>query len=326
MNGVRLERAQRARRVRQVRRVDAGDDQRAELAGSRRPRAAPRWCGQASRAAWPCSRPAPPRRAPSGRRPSGRSAAGRACAPASTAPRSPARRGIQASFAPVASASRAAAASAPGTSASRSPTRITAPGWASRSAARLKSASLPPPAASAVSAAGSAPGTVGSSVPDTLARPGEASAATENTASALLAGRLAQPQEHDRRLVFRLEPGEQHRRRGLQVGVADLDVAPGHPGGEELLLLRRVRPCPHVDVVGVQRDPGELGVRVGVLKRQPAAGEHADAAAVVPARVARGREAARPPPRTRRARRPGAARRRRRGPAAWSAGRTGWRS
>ena len=102
-------------------------------------------------------------------------------APASTAPRSPARLGIQASFAPVASASRTAAASAPGTSASRSPTRITAPGALSRSPARLKSASQEPPAASAVSAAGSAPGTVGSSVPDTLASPGEASAAIENT-------------------------------------------------------------------------------------------------------------------------------------------------
>jgi len=46
-------------------------------------------------------------------------------APASIAPRSPARRGIQASFAPVESARAATALSAPALSAARSPTRIT---------------------------------------------------------------------------------------------------------------------------------------------------------------------------------------------------------
>jgi len=46
-------------------------------------------------------------------------------APASIAPRSPARRGIQASFAPVESARAATAVSAPALSAARSPTRIT---------------------------------------------------------------------------------------------------------------------------------------------------------------------------------------------------------
>ena len=46
-------------------------------------------------------------------------------APASIAPRSPARRGIQASFAPVESARAATADSAPALSAARSPTRMT---------------------------------------------------------------------------------------------------------------------------------------------------------------------------------------------------------
>ena len=46
-------------------------------------------------------------------------------APASSAPRSPARRGIQASFAPLESASAATALNAPALSAARSPTRIT---------------------------------------------------------------------------------------------------------------------------------------------------------------------------------------------------------
>src|SRR5580692_6919397 len=110
-------------------------------------------------------------------------------APASTAPRSPARRGTQASRAPEATASLAAAANAPGTWASRSPTRITAPGapiawpaWrqVSRSGA-LVVPPRPPWAASAVSAVASSPGWVTSSSPDSLARPGLASAAMENT-------------------------------------------------------------------------------------------------------------------------------------------------
>ena len=71
-------------------------------------------------------------------------------APASTAPRSPARRGTQASRAPEAVASLAAAASAPGTSASRSPTSITAPGAASACPTRCqllqgRSGSMDPP-------------------------------------------------------------------------------------------------------------------------------------------------------------------------------------
>src|SRR5580704_11274938 len=121
-------------------------------------------------------------------------------APASTAPRSPARRGTQASRAPEATASLAAAANAPGTWASRSPTRLTAPvapiacpasrqissagpaGWIPP-ATGGSGALGAPPAARAVSAAASSPGRVASSSPDSLTSPGLASAATENTCS-----------------------------------------------------------------------------------------------------------------------------------------------
>jgi hypothetical protein len=78
--------------------------------------------------------------------------------------------------------------------------------------------------------------------------------------------RLAQPEEDDGRLVFGLEAGQQHRRGLLQVGIADADAAPGHARGQELLLLDRVRAGPHVDVVGVQGHPRELGVGVGILE------------------------------------------------------------
>ena len=108
-----------------------------------------------------------------------------------------------------------------------------------------------------------------------------------------VAHRLAQPQEDDRRLVFRLEPGQQHGRCLFQVGVADRDVAPGHAGREELLLLGRVRARPHVHVVGVQGDPGELGVRVGVLEGEPPAGQHAGPARPLGVRVARRGQAGR---------------------------------
>ena len=89
---------------------------------------------------------------------------------------------------------------------------------------------------------------------------------------------LAQPQEDDGRLVLWLEAGQQHGGRLLQVGVADADAAPGHAGGQELLLLGRVRAGPHVDVVGVQGHSRELGVGVGVLQGQPTADQNADAA------------------------------------------------
>ncbi len=94
-------------------------------------------------------------------------------APASMAPRSPARRGTQASLAPVRVARSAAALSAPGEDASRSPTRMTAP---SLDSASVTAPSRPP------SAAASAPGSVATSVPSSLARPREANGATDQTA------------------------------------------------------------------------------------------------------------------------------------------------
>ena len=134
------------------------------------------------------------------------------------------------------------------------------------------------PAASAVSAPASSPGSVASSVAGQLGQPGAGERRDREHPQAVAPDRLAQPQEDDRRLVLGLEAGQQHGRGLLQVGVADADAAPGHARGQELLLLGRVRPGPQVDVVGVQRHPGELGVGVGVLEGQPAAGQHADAA------------------------------------------------
>ena len=73
-------------------------------------------------------------------------------APASRAPRSPARRGTQPSRAPVAAANLLAAERAPGDVASRSPTRMTAPGWfSSSSSVRPSSAAASPPGAVRIS-------------------------------------------------------------------------------------------------------------------------------------------------------------------------------
>ena len=49
-------------------------------------------------------------------------------------------------------------------------------------------------------------------------------------------------------------------------------------GGQELQLFSGVRPGAEVDVVGAQRDPGELRVAEGVLYGQPATGENPDTA------------------------------------------------
>ena len=93
-------------------------------------------------------------------------------APASTAPRSPARRGTQASLAPVSAASAQAALSAPGELASRSPTRISEPSAPSAPTTAPGSES---------SASPSPPGTDGMSVPSSLVRPRDERAATDQT-------------------------------------------------------------------------------------------------------------------------------------------------
>ena len=126
-----LERVERGLRVGQVGRVHPGDDQGVQVARQRRgedlPAVPARLGGQRGHAPGPGH--LGPRRA--GRPPGGRAGSRSGRAPASIAPRSPARRGTQASLAPVALASRATAVSAPGTSASRSPARMTAPSAAS---------------------------------------------------------------------------------------------------------------------------------------------------------------------------------------------------
>ncbi len=68
------------------------------------------------------------------------------------------------------------------------------------------------------------------------------------------------------------------------------DAGTGDGVGQELLFLRRVRPGAEVHVVGVQDEPGELGVGIGVLAGQPATGQDADAVAVPALRQAPGRE------------------------------------
>ena len=197
-------------------------------------------------------------------------------APASTAPRSPARRGTQASLAPDAAARVATAASAPGTAASRSPARITAPGSPSACAAcgphRIGGTRR-----QGGQHAGLVPGHGGQQRAGQLDQAGAGQRRDREHPQPAAPDRLAQPEEDDGRLVLGLEAGQQHGRGLLQVGVADADAAAGHARGQELLLLGRVRTGPHVDVVGVQGHPGELGVGVGVLEGQPPAGQHADA-------------------------------------------------
>ena len=185
-------------------------------------------------------------------------------APASTAPRSPARRGTHASRAPVASARLATAVSAPGEVASRSPTRITAPSACTALAASATSLSRDRMASST---AASAPGAVATRRPDSFSSPRVANGATACTSRPLVRTRLAESQEQDRRLLLRLEADQENRRGLLEVGVGDADAAAGDLGGQERLLLGRVRAGPEVDVVGAQHRARELRVGVGVLQR-----------------------------------------------------------
>ena len=177
-------------------------------------------------------------------------------APASMAPRSPARRGIQASRAPVARASRSAALSAPGTSASRSPTRMIGAVGGQRLGRRAAGLVQPGAADQAAQRGGLGARARWQQDPGHPGQPAAGQRGDGVDGQGARPGRLAQPEEHDGRLVVRLEPGQQHHRCPLQVGVADLDVAASHVGGEELGLLGRVRPGPHVDVVACPARPG----------------------------------------------------------------------
>ena len=146
---------------------------------------------------------------------------------------------------------------------------------------------MTPPSSSATSAssasASRAPDSCAGSGPDQacrciLSRPREVNGAIDTTWVWCARFGLAQPQEHDRRLVLGLEAGEHDDLRLLQVGVGDVERRGDHVRGEEGGLLGGVRPRPEVDVVGAERDPGELAVGVGVLGGQPPAGEHPDRA------------------------------------------------
>ncbi len=101
---------------------------------------------------------------------------------------------------------------------------------------------------------------------------------------------LAQPQEDDRRLVLGLQADQQHGGCALEIRMGHPDAGTGNGVGQELLLLRRVRPGAEVHVVGAQDKPGELGVGIGVLAGQPAAGQDADAMTVPAFREPAGRE------------------------------------
>jgi hypothetical protein len=86
-----------------------------------------------------------------------------------------------------------------------------------------------------------------------------------------LAVGLAEPEEDRAGLFLGLEADQQNRARLLQLGVRHPLAVEGVPGAghgvhQEVGLLGRMLPSPEIDVVGAEHDPGELGVRVGVLE------------------------------------------------------------
>ena len=202
--------------------------------------------------------------------PGGRRAAGRA------ARRPPARRARRHGAAPTPagrrwlSASRAAADNPPGTLANRSPTMMTAPGVDSRSADFT--------GGQAVERGGLGAG----HGLDQPALPSSSARAWRTAQSRTPAGRACvRPCATARtrsatRLRVRSRPAAPPG--PIQVGVADRHRPAGHVRGQELGLLGRMRTSTEVDVVGVQRYPGELRVRVGVLDGRPAADQHAGTA------------------------------------------------
>ena len=200
-------------------------------------------------------------------------------APASTAPRSPARRGTQATRAPVARARASRAVKAPGTSASRSPASMTAPGR------RRASIAGPPQRTVGQRAQGLRLGARqrGEHGRLQLLRRARGERGEVEDGQRPRADALREPQEDDRRLLLRLEAGEQHGGGGLEVLVGDgaaTGTGPATVRREERQLLAGVCARAGVDVVGAERHAGELRVGVGVLDGQPAAGQHADAALV----------------------------------------------
>ena len=147
-----------------------------------------------------------------------RAAGRRAAAPAAHRP--PARRVRRRGAAPTPvgrrwlSASRAAADKPPGDRGQPFADQDDRAGFAQSSSPRRR---RPAPS----SAAASAPGAVSISVPPIFVSPRLANGAIGVHRQPVLAGGLAQPQEHDRRLLFGLEADQQHHRRRFQVGVGD---------------------------------------------------------------------------------------------------------
>ena len=160
----------------------------------------------------------------------------------------------------------------PGRVASRSPTSRTAPGCAQRlarprRARRARRASSP----------GHDPGDLGAE----LLQP----AGDERRERVHRQLRLVYALRSRRKRIGHSSSGSRptmhHGRRALDVGVGDVGGAGRPRQARNSASSRGERPGPEVDVVGAQRDPGELGVRVRVLDGQPAAGQHADAVRAV---------------------------------------------
>ena len=219
-------------------------------------------------------RPSRPRRGRRDRPPDGHRAAAMPSAPASSAPRSPARRGTQASPAPVASTRSPTAVSSPGVSAARSPTSTTAPGVRSSAPSLLRSAASRTPSLGLLVA-----GQAGSTAASVAGR-GRRSACRTSCASPSRGSARHREHRHARGgppcaaagTGSPIPPPAPARpaapadafSRPAKVTPPRLRRTAGHPGAEEGRLLGRVRPGAEVDVVGAQRESGELRVGVGV--------------------------------------------------------------
>ena len=93
---------------------------------------------------------------------------------------------------------------------------------------------------------------------------------------AVLAHRLAQPQENHGGLVLGFVADQHHVLGGLEIRVGDVHSPSRDAGGQELGLLLGCGPGTEVDVVGAEHGAREPRVGVGVLDGQPAARQHTD--------------------------------------------------
>ena len=170
-------------------------------------------------------------RAPTRRPAGGRRATGRA---AHRLPRRRVRRPVAAptpTGAPVARPICLPPRSAPGEPASRSPTRISAPGEFQLCVV-----------GQAVQRGGLGAGRALDQPARHLGQPARRERRDRHHLQRVLAGRLAQPQVHDRRFLFGLEAHQQDRRRAVQVRVGDRHRLARDVRGEERGLLVAVLP------------------------------------------------------------------------------------